>query len=569
MSKKQAYILFLLVLTSIIAHAEIENFNRDSKSKVRLGSQIANLDEEQVINLALVGKIWGFLKYHHPIVAIGNVNWDSVLFRIVPQVLEANNQSKRDKIIEKWIDDVGSFPSTKVQDCAIESDYKQIPDYAWINTQYMNAQIVKKLLDIKAHRNTEKNHYVSVWENEAPPLFTNELAYDTSNYPNLEIRLLCLYRFWNIIQYYYPYKYTITEKNWNEVISEMIPKFANAQNAGEYRNAILSLLESIHDSHTVLYKDPIALKVNGVYKPKIRIKFIENKPVVVKVSNKDSKLLVGDIIVQKQGEDLDSVINRMIPLTPASNNAAKFRDISTKLLSSNEKLIHIQVLRNDTLIDVTEPAVSYYNDVLSSIPKYNNMLLAENIGYIYLGNIKANQFQKIFEQFKETKGIIIDLRNYPQLLVDELLELGEYLMPHSVEYAKFSNTSVTCTGLFHYDEPRKIGKEQTEYYKGIVAILVNEITQSKAELFVMALSQAPEAVVIGSTTAGADGPVITFPLPGGYETGIAGRGVYYPNGKETQRIGIVPNIEIKPTINGIKENRDELMDKAIEYITNN
>ena len=42
--------------------------------------------------------------------------------------------------------------------------------------------------------------------------------------------------------------------------------------------------------------------------------------------------------------------------------------------------------------------------------------------------------------------------------------------------------------------------------------------------------------------------------------------VYYPDGTQTQRIGIVPDIEIKPTIKGIKEGRDEVLERAIQYI---
>ena len=57
-----------------------------------------------------------------------------------------------------------------------------------------------------------------------------------------------------------------------------------------------------------------------------------------------------------------------------------------------------------------------------------------------------------------------------------------------------------------------------------------------------------------------------FYLPGGISTMISGIGVYYPNGKETQRIGIVPDIEIKPTKKGIRNGEDELMKKAIEII---
>ena len=45
--------------------------------------------------------------------------------------------------------------------------------------------------------------------------------------------------------------------------------------------------------------------------------------------------------------------------------------------------------------------------------------------------------------------------------------------------------------------------------------------------------------------------------------------VYYPDGMQTQRIGIVPDIEIKPTIKGIKEGRDKVLERAIEYIEQN
>jgi C-terminal processing protease CtpA/Prc len=50
---------------------------------------------------------------------------------------------------------------------------------------------------------------------------------------------------------------------------------------------------------------------------------------------------------------------------------------------------------------------------------------------------------------------------------------------------------------------------------------------------------------------------------------ISGIGVYYPDGRETQRIGIVPDIEVKPTIEGIKNGKDEVLEKAIEFIRKN
>jgi C-terminal processing protease CtpA/Prc len=82
----------------------------------------------------------------------------------------------------------------------------------------------------------------------------------------------------------------------------------------------------------------------------------------------------------------------------------------------------------------------------------------------------------------------------------------------------------------------------------------------------MAYRVSPGAVVVGSTTAAADGNVSEIYLPGNLRTMISGIGVYYPDGRETQRIGIVPDIEVKPTIEGIRNGRDELLEKAIEVV---
>jgi C-terminal processing protease CtpA/Prc len=96
-------------------------------------------------------------------------------------------------------------------------------------------------------------------------------------------------------------------------------------------------------------------------------------------------------------------------------------------------------------------------------------------------------------------------------------------------------------------------------------VLIDEISQSQAEYTTMAF-RAAGAKVIGSTTAGADGNVSSIPLPGGLRSMISGIGVFYPDKKPTQRIGIVPDVEVKPTIAGIRAGRDELLEEALKLI---
>src|SRR5678815_1747151 len=117
---------------------------------------------------------------------------------------------------------------------------------------------------------------------------------------------------------------------------------------------------------------------------------------------------------------------------------------------------------------------------------------------------------------------------------------------------------------FHWTKLVSLTPQQP-HYKGKVVILVDEISQCQAEYTTMAF-RSSGAVVIGSTTAGADGDVSEIPLPGGLRSMISGIGVFYPDKKPTQRIGIVPDIEVKPTIEGIRAGRDELLEEALKVI---
>ena len=267
--------------------------------------------------------------------------------------------------------------------------------------------------------------------------------------------------------------------------------------------------------------------------------------------------------LEKNGEKIEVIVQKMIPITPASNKSSQFREIARELLYSNDSFVKLKVLRDDSLFTAIEPTNIYYN-YGNPTPDSVFRLLSKDIGYIHIGSVTTNQLKTIFDKFNQTKGIILDLRNYPLDFV--VYDLCDYLMPRPTPFSKFSGVSYDCPGVFALRRTLEVGNERRDYYKGKIVILVNEITQSRAEFFAMAFKQAPHAIIIGSQTAGADGNFASITLPGGYGTGISGFGVYYPDGKETQRIGIVPDIEAKPTIKGIKEGRDEVLEKAIEYI---
>ena len=104
------------------------------------------------------------------------------------------------------------------------------------------------------------------------------------------------------------------------------------------------------------------------------------------------------------------------------------------------------------------------------------------------------------------------------------------------------------------------------HFKGDIIVLVDVLTFSQTETIAMAFRTNPNTKIIGSDTAGADGSAVSFIMPGGTIAFFTSWGIYYPDGSETQGIGIVPDIVVKPTLEGIKAGKDEVLLNAIELL---
>ncbi|MNQ55659.1 Peptidase family S41 [compost metagenome] len=148
-----------------------------------------------------------------------------------------------------------------------------------------------------------------------------------------------------------------------------------------------------------------------------------------------------------------------------------------------------------------------------------------------------------------------------------MFPLADWLNPEPVEYVKYIDPDVNYPGRYIWrKEVEKIGKVNPDNYKGKVIVLVDENAVSHAEHAAMALQTIPKSTVIGSQTGGADGANARFLIIKGFSSSFTCYGVFYPNKKEVQRIGIVPDIEMKPTILGIQQGRDEVLERAVLFV---
>ena len=540
------------------------------------GIVITAADKLQIENLTNLGMLWGFLKYYHPAVRLGTYNWDAELFRILPKILSVHAKQDANTILETWVDSLG-LPDvcTTCHPPKADSSVKLMPGYGNLFTPgNLSTTLIKKLNYIKDNNHADYNYYVQLAPGIGNPIFDTENPYRKMVYPDAGYRLLALFRYWNIIQYFYPYKYLVGE-NWNKVLPAFIPSFINAKDTTQYLLTCLKLIGRIHDSHANIWSTHEALnRYFGKYYAPVQAKFIEDKLVVTGYYNdefaKTEQLKVGDIISKIDNVPVDALVKKYLDVTPASNYTTQLRGMPNgRLLRGNNEMVSLEIIRDGKSMPVEIQYVS--PDKLNLAKDYNPSphdssykIIDDNIGYVFPGRYKNKQLDRIKKTFENTKGIVVDMRCYPSEFMP--FTFGDYIKPSASPLVKFTSGSVSIPGLFAFQPPLSNGEDNPGYYKGPIVIIVNDLTQSQAEYTTMAFQTAPDVTVIGSTTAGADGNVSQIMLPGGVSTRISGLGVYYPDGTETQRKGIKIDIVMKPTIEGIKNGKDELLEKAIEII---
>lgn len=564
-------ILFFTPVVKIWSQANKDTLEFQAGSKIVIGK----VNNSQIEKLALLGKVWGFLKYYHPVIAKGNKNWDFELFRFLPTYLASKTKKESINLVENWITGLGDVePCTQCSNEMLKTATHK-PDLKWIDEKSVLGDSLSLLLNrIKNNRHQGSSYYVSAMP-AGNPKIENENAYTQFLYPDDGYRLLSLYRYWNIIQYWFPYKHLIGE-DWNNVLTEFIPKILGADNSFEYINITQQLIARIHDTHANISGNANVFKA---FFPRfvapVRITFIKTTPVISNVLDtiraSAGNLRVGDIIEKVGSQSIDAIITRRLPNLAASNFPTQLRSLSYQLLSSNDSMFDITINRNGK----SQPAKVIGEDILVAknqlaydFPYLNDssfFFINPDIGYINIRNIKRGSIDSIFSILENSKGLIIDNRQYPRDFV--IYNIAQKLLPEKKPFAKYLIPSLDYPGAM-MENPNLgyVGTNNNNYYKGKVLILINEQTQSSAEFHTMAFRLAPKAVVVGSATAGADGNVSELYLPGGIRTFFSGISILYPNGRETQRIGIIPDIEVKRTIEGIKAKRDELLEKAIDVI---
>lgn len=528
-----------------------------------------NSEITEISKLELVCKVWGYLKYYHPGVGSGKIDWDLELFKILNELDSAHTKKDVNQVISNVLIDLSPFKTCDISSHVSEENVIKRINLSWLNDTLLlsnnNSSSLKLLYD---NRQPYKNHYVSPNIIIGIGEFENEKIYSDSLFPSKKLRLLALFRYWNVINYFYPHL-ELNEEPWDSVLVDFIPQFIELEDTLGYHLKVLELTSHLNDGHVWTNSNVINLYL-GIYSLPIKLRYIADKVVIRTFFSEnlvsDYNIKCGDQILEINDIKITELINRQKKYYSFSNETHHTRRILEDLLSTQTKdtvSLFIDRLGERFTVKMKPLLLCelYQIEEKEEKNKLAYSIINDSTGYINLKFLDVDDVGRVMEKLMDKEKIIIDIRNYPKGV---LYKLSEFFNSDSVEFVKILVPNTDKPGEFLYDTILKTGRRNNEYFQGKLILLVNEQTQSHAEFTVMCLQASPNVITIGSTTAGTDGNVSCIFLPGGIVSYFTGLGIEYPDGTPTQRIGIQIDYFIKPSIRDLQNNHDPLIEFAVK-----
>ena len=191
-------------------------------------------------------------------------------------------------------------------------------------------------------------------------------------------------------------------------------------------------------------------------------------------------------------------------------------------------------------------------------------MLPDSIGYIWLPTFGAgtwvNDFDPVLDGFRQTKGLIIDVRNNPggmaeiqEFVVERFIDSTLPYFPAYSRIGVMNMPSALHRGAFTYRNP--------------VVVLINGASASAAEHFTEMMKQVRTVTALGDTTAGAGGNGgDRFRLSGGEQVQLPTADFRRYDGVPIEWNGVVPNVVLLQTEKDVKMGRDVQLERAIKLL---
>ena len=234
---------------------------------------------------------------------------------------------------------------------------------------------------------------------------------------------------------------------------------------------------------------------------------------------------------------------------------------SNKIKGEEGTTVTIEVLRG------TETKKYELKREKVKVNQVEGKVLSNNIGYINFTSFDettADDFKAKFEEINKQgiKSLIIDLRNNGGGIVDQALQIADYVA---------DKDSIL---LYEVDKNNKetVKKAKTDPIINMpIIILTNENTASASEILAGALKDLGKAKTVGTTTYGKGVIQQILKLSDGSGLKVTIEEYQTPNRNKIHKIGIAPDEEVKlpdsvTNVLNVTESEDTQLQKAIEML---
>ena len=350
----------------------------------------------------------------------------------------------------------------------------------------------------------------------------------------------------------------------NNQLRTALETTANDENRDDYINSLLQLLEKTKDGHAKNILDTEKYPWNDKLLPFI-VDSIDGK-LVVTVTEENSGLKPGDIILSKNGISSNVLLEQLKSEIPGSeqwktyvaSNYFRFDDTAS-----------LEIVRDGKSLSLSVKGMS-----MPDLDEFNRskpfVELEDEIYYIDLTkDVMPAVFDNI-ESLSQAKGIIFDMRGRPYTtrlwvdlighLIKEPIQGPIYLIPKII---------YPDQDMVNFYEDRSETKPLKPFFIGKFVFLSYAGSISQPEYILAHIKDNEIAEIVGQATAGADGDVQVFSIPGNLHEYFTGAEVLNSDGSQSHLIGIKPTVPIMRTIEAVKNGEDEYVTKALELIQSN
>jgi len=389
-------------------------------------------------------------------------------------------------------------------------------------------------------------------------------------FPDGPHRLLALFRLYNVIEYFFPYK-DLMDRPWRDTLVEFIPRMRDARDATDYALAVAELATRIQDSHVTL-ASPVLDAYFGTHRPGLRVELVEGETVVTEVAPElaASGLHVGDVVLSVDGEASAVRRARLARYLPASTRGRLENKIDLQfLLGPQSRPAALEVRGEDGSVRRSSTPRTLEGLAPRSRPRTGpvHAVLPPGYGYVDLQRLEAADVDAALSTIRSTRAAILDMRGYPAsgafAFIPRLARPGTQstVIGGTPRYSGSSGSFSLDEGLWTNPE-----RPPRERYAGRLVVLADGSSQSAAEHVCALIKSVAAVTFIGSRTSSANGGVTRTILPGGIVVNFTGQSVRNADGSQLQRVGIVPDVEAHTTLRGIRDGRDDVLERAIDFL---